>query len=334
MVDNRYSSYCLAKQFFLLTKKPILKNIYRGSIPKRFRKKIELFVDLKQQFHTAKYFREFIDLYFSNILERFTLKPVKQELIGKKIIWQYWAQGIKNSPDLVKVCFSSVDRFKGEYEVIRLDDSNLKEYLDLPEFIYNKKNSNPNFNHAFFSDLIRLALLDIYGGVWLDATIFLTGKISDKLLESDYFMFQRDLNAKDKEKWRKYDIAYFNWSDKHRVNVLNSFIISRPHDLTIHTLLDILMNFWKTQENVPHYFFFQIMYNEIINSKYLKDRKCKIIDDTIPHLLHYNLNNKFDNKEFNLIKEKTHIHKLRYINKVILGSYCDHIINEKPIFYE
>lgn len=331
MVDNRYSSYCLVKKWFLLSKKPILKNIYRSFIPKKFRNNIELYVDLKQQSHTAKFFQDFISLYFSNQLDKFSFQALKPELRGKKIIWQYWGQGIRNSPEIVKTCFASVDNFKGQYEVIRLDDNNIANYLELPDFIYNKKSSNPHFKHAFFSDLIRLALLDVYGGVWLDATVLLTNKISSDLLELDYFMFQRDDAVKDKAKWKEYDIAYFNWIPDHKVNVLNSIIISKENNMVIHTLLDLLINFWKTQDKVPHYFFFQIMYNEVMNVSSLRDEKCKVLDDTIPHLLHYKLNDKFDEEEFNAIKNKVSMHKLRYVNKVIPGTYFDCII--KNIFF-
>ncbi|OOF35812.1 capsular polysaccharide synthesis protein [Rodentibacter heidelbergensis] len=329
MVKSNYFSYCRWIKIATFLRRPIIKNIYRGLIPKQARKNFEYFSDKKQQLHTGKHFQHFIDLYFDKKLKNFKLDPLKKDLVGKKIIWQYWAQGIEDVPPIVKVCFISVDHFKGEYEVIRLDDNNLSEYLKLPGFILEKKNLNYKFKHAFFADLIRLALLDVYGGVWLDATIFLTGNLPKKLLNMDYFMFQRDFNTPNKKKWIEYDSAYFDWNDAHKVNILNSFIVAKNNNFVIHTLFDLLMNFWLTQETPPHYFFFQIMYNELLN-KNLQDKSCEIIDDTLPHLLHYKLNTPFNEDEFNSIKEKMNIHKLRSIKDkdIKKGSFYEYLINK------
>ncbi len=327
MINSNYFSYSKWTKFLLFTRKPIVKNLYRGFIPKLVRKKFESFVDNRQQIYTAKHFRYFIELYFKNELFNFTLEPLKKELVGEKIIWQYWAQGVKNCPPIVSVCFSSVEHFKGEYKVIRLDDDNISEYLTLPKFIFDKKYFNSKFKHAFFADLIRLALLDVYGGVWLDATVFLTAPLPDNLLNMDYFMFYRDPNSSDKARWIKYDSAYFNWKESHKVNVLNSIIISKQNNTVIHTLLDLLMNFWFTQDSIPHYFFFQIMYDELMNNEFIW-KKCKIIDDTLPHLLHIRLNDPFNPNEFETIKERIGVHKLRYINKINQDSYIEHIMNE------
>lgn len=59
---------------------------------------------------------------------------------GKKIIWQYWGQDIDaNLPDMVKLCFASVERFKDDSVVIRLTDKTIRDYIELPEFIWQKR---------------------------------------------------------------------------------------------------------------------------------------------------------------------------------------------------
>ena len=52
---------------------------------------------------------------------------------------------------------------------------------------------------AHFTDIIRLALLYNYGGVWIDATILLTDYLPQEYFEMDYFMFQRDDNLENKK---------------------------------------------------------------------------------------------------------------------------------------
>lgn len=320
------SKSCLTKQIFSLTKKPIIKNVYRTFVPKKTRKSIEVYVDRKQQNYTSNKFKEFIEYYFNTRLLKFNLSPIQPELVNKKIIWQYWGQGVDKCPDIVTKCFKSVDEFKNDYQVIRLDDSNLFDYLNLPEFIY-EKHKNKEFRPAFFSDLIRLALLDVYGGIWLDATILLTDFIPGKIKNMDYFMYQRDHLASNKEMWIKYDPLYFDWDKKHKVNVLNSIIISKPKNIVIHTILDLLLNYWATQNQVPHYFFFQILYEELITGKLIQF-KCEIIDDTLPHLLQTMLNDSFDQGNFKKIIEKSSIHKLRYKEDMSSNTYYTYIMKK------
>lgn len=320
------SKLCLTKQIFSLTQKPIIKNVYRTFVPRKTRKSIEVYVDRKQQNYTSNKFKEFIEYYFNTRLSKFNLSPVQPELVNKKIIWQYWGQGVDKCPDIVTKCFKSVDEFKNDYQVIRLDDSNLFDYLNLPEFIYEKR-KNKEFRPAFFSDLIRLALLDVYGGIWLDATILLTDFIPSKIKNMDYFMYQRDHLASNKEMWIKYDPLYFDWDKKHKVNVLNSIIISKPKNIVIHTILDLLLNYWATQNQVPHYFFFQILYEELITGKLIQF-KCEIIDDTLPHLLQTMLNDSFDQGNFKKIIEKSSIHKLRYKEDMSSNTYYTYIMKK------
>lgn len=320
------SKSCLTKQIFSLTKKPIIKNVYRTFVPKKTRKSIEVYVDRKQQNYTSNKFKEFIEYYFNTRLLKFNLSPIQPELVNKKIIWQYWGQGVDKCPDIVTKCFKSVNEFKNDYQVIRLDDSNLFDYLNLPEFIY-EKHKNKEFRPAFFSDLIRLALLDVYGGIWLDATILLTDFIPGKIKNMDYFMYQRDHLASNKEMWIKYDPLYFDWDKKHKVNVLNSIIISKPKNIVIHTILDLLLNYWATQNQVPHYFFFQILYEELITGKLIQF-KCEIIDDTLPHLLQTMLNDSFDQGNFKKIIEKSSIHKLRYKEDMSSNTYYTYIMKK------
>lgn len=105
----------------------------------------------------------------------------------QKVIWQYWGQGIDKDelPEIIQICFDSVDRNKNDYQVIRLTDITISEYIDLPDFVWRKR-EYVQFTRTFFSDLLRVALLSTYGGVWLDATILLTGSIPAVYEKTDF----------------------------------------------------------------------------------------------------------------------------------------------------
>ena len=101
----------------------------------------------------------------NNIIENFNSDKIP------KIIWGYWNTGIDNAPYLVKQCIKNWKKYNPTWEINILDDSNLEKYIDLNEF------KEINVSYAFVkkkADLIRCILLDNYGGIWMDSSIFLT----------------------------------------------------------------------------------------------------------------------------------------------------------------
>lgn len=224
-------------------------------------------------------------------------------------------------PKVVQICFNSVDKYAQDYQIIRLNDENVRDYIDLPEFVFEKR-KNPEFKYAFFTDLLRLALLDVYGGIWMDATILLTAPLPEKITELDFFMFQRDQHSPNKHLWGNFD-GYFNWNKKHRINCLNSFIVGKKNNPIIHICLNMLLHFWKTQNHIPHYFFFQIMF-DVLCKEY--DYKIDLLlDDTLPHLLHKVIKRKFNLQDYQHILNQTSIHKLTYTKKHNPNSYFAHL---------
>ena len=245
---------------------------------------------------------------FDGSVEELGVRP-KKSFDSDKIIWQYWAQGYDKLPDMVRKCLASVDEFAGNYKVIRLDDNNISEYLELPEFVISKREG---YSVAHFSDLLRMLLLSTYGGVWLDATVMLSGQMPDYLETSDYFMFQRDNDEPDKDYWEDTYAYYFGWGKGFRVNVLNSVVFAQKDSIVIKTLAGLLLKWWKEHDSVPDYFFFQILYDVLINGR-LKEYKCPVVSDCPPHYLQQSMNDKrFSLMPYDQIVASIPIHKLTY----------------------
>lgn len=237
-----------------------------------------------------------------------TLKPLK-DFGDDKIIWQYWAQGYDEVPDVVRQCLDSVDKYAEGYKVIRLSDDNLNEYIDLPDFVQEKRQV---FSRAFFSDLLRCLLLSTYGGLWLDATIMLTAPIPDEYVVGDFFLFQRDPSEPDRKYWENTYAYYFGWKKGFRVNMLSSFLYASKGCAIIQDSAALMLKWWKENDYLPDYFFFQILFDVLINGKY-KGQNCKIVSDTLPHYLQQSIND----SKFNLMASKDipasiPVHKLTY----------------------
>ncbi|WP_165443269.1 glycosyltransferase family 32 protein [Acinetobacter ihumii] len=118
-------------------------------------------------------------------LEFFPEKNICHAKIPKKI-WIYWESMCEN--DLVNLCIENIIDLHPDYEVNVLNKSNLKDYVELPNF-------NKNIETAVIADYIRLSLLKDFGGIWLDASIFLVENLDwilKKMKSNQTFVFYSD----------------------------------------------------------------------------------------------------------------------------------------------
>lgn len=253
--------------------------------------------------------------YTQNKIEKYSFKT-KREFSDSKIIWQYWGQGFDNLPEIVKICLDSVDQYKGDYKVIRLSDDNLSDYIYFPDFVLEKKDGSV-FNKTFFSDLLRLTLLKTYGGVWLDATVLLTGNLPPDFSEYDYFVYQRDPKELYKSHWKNTYAYYWGWKPRFRVRMLTSIFFAQKDSVMVSTLLDLMLYYWKTQNEIKDYFFFQILYNQLIEGIFA-NKQCPVVNDTIPHIIQTKLSGGCNYITYEEALKQSNIHKLTYKNVDVL----------------
>ena len=302
-------------------KNKILKTISRLPILQKYWKGVRKRRILKEHRKVADFWNPVIKSYFNGEIEKYNLKPKKQ-LPENKIIWQYWGQGLEKQelPEIIRICFDSVDKYKGDYQVIRLNDKTISDYVELPAFVWQKR-ENIAFTRTFFSDLLRSALLNVYGGVWLDATVFLTGSLPESFRELDYFLYQRSEAEKHKSYWESVYAYYWGWYRGFKVRMLSSVFFAKKNNSVTSALLDLMLYYWKTQNHLYNYFCFQILYNELINGNLAKDQ-CPIVSDCFPHLLQTKINGggDFISKED---LEQVAIHKMAYFEEDALQRLKD-----------
>ena len=115
-----------------------------------------------------------------------------------KIIWRYWHQGWDNAPFPLNYITESIHHYAPDWELIDLDCKSAKNYIEIPAEV-----DIPNFPLPSISDLTRIKLLEKYGGVWIDPTVFLNQNLTEFLepLQGDFFCFWR---------W-EHKVAMSNW---------------------------------------------------------------------------------------------------------------------------
>lgn len=123
-----------------------------------------------------RYFEKTFSEFIKNYKEKETVN-LKNKSISN-CIWLCWWQGKENAPEIVKKCITSIEKNAGNYPVIILTEDNYKEYIDIPEWIQEKYKKGI-ISRTHYSDILRIELLSMYGGIWLDSTFFCVDSINE-----------------------------------------------------------------------------------------------------------------------------------------------------------
>lgn len=91
-------------------------------------------------------------------------------------IWICWLQGEKEMPDVIRLCYNSVKKMVGSKIVQLLTFDNIHDFVKIPDSI-NLKLKNKEISLTHFADYLRILLLKTYGGLWLDASIYVSRPI-------------------------------------------------------------------------------------------------------------------------------------------------------------
>lgn len=86
-----------------------------------------------------------------------------------KTLYVLWFQGFENAPQVPRGCLVTWKYHNPDWDIIVLDENNLKEYVDVESYLDLGK---MNISKTGLSDIIRILLLKKHGGLWVDSTVF------------------------------------------------------------------------------------------------------------------------------------------------------------------
>ena len=208
-------------------------------------------------------------------------------------IWVFWNKGLDNAPDIVKLCYRSVEKYAGR-KVILLTDENVQKYIHMPEYL-NKKLEKGFLPLAIYTDLMRMALLEHYGGTWVDATVLLTKEIPKTILNSEFFVFHNSLGEIDNP------VLYPVW-----------FIHAQRHNKTITEIRNVLFAYWRKNNHIPEYLFSNIVITQIMKQSPDVENNMPYLNSDYSEYLVRVLGDSYTKEKLNWIKSLTGIHKLTY----------------------
>lgn len=107
-------------------------------------------------------------------------------------IWVCWWQGEESAPEIIKACISSIRKHCGNHSVNVITWDNYSQYVEIPDAIV-KRYQNGNIMPAHMADLLRCKLLTKYGGIWCDASIFMTDDIDEQIFDYSFYTIKHGL---------------------------------------------------------------------------------------------------------------------------------------------
>jgi hypothetical protein len=177
----------------------------------------------------------------------------------KKTIWTCWFQGREAAPPLVEKCLRSWERNNPNWEFRCLDATSIEGYVCLKQYIDLNRQA---VTAASLSDILRIALLHEFGGVWVDATLFCNRPLDEWLpgvSEAGFFAFAAPAP----------DRPLASWFLSGRSN---NYLVSRWYRRTL--------EYWADRAASDDYFWFHHLFRDICDS----DRTAADIWSNVPRV--------------------------------------------------
>ena len=177
--------------------------------------------------------------------------------------------------------------------VIVLDEHNIDEYVIFPNYI-KKKVDNGNIPMAGYTDLMRFALLEHYGGTWIDSTVYLSGTILPSILNTDFFALRNTMMLVDNP------VLYPAW-----------FLHSKAGNKSIREIRNVAFAYWSKEQHVNEYLLPNLIITELIRGTDVENNMPYLSTDYSEYLIKC-LGDEYSKEKLDWIFELTSIHKLSY----------------------
>ena len=122
--------------------------------------------------------------------EYLELEPVNKDIAenGRIPVWVCWWQGLESAPDIVKRCVESIYRYvpQDSAQIHFITFDNYMEYAGFSQVVVDRYNAG-RISLTHLADILRVQLLNMYGGLWVDATYFISdNRIADIINDEAY----------------------------------------------------------------------------------------------------------------------------------------------------
>ena len=243
-----------------------------------------------------------------------------------KIIWTMWQQGEAQMPETVQASMKTIKDFakRNDCEFYLLTDENLADFINIPIDI-TEKYKKKELSAAHYSDIIRFSLLYQYGGIWMDATLFVSPYATLEMFEGDFFTLNHPPLQPEK---MERTVGDFKWA--------GFFLAGKKGKPYFKHIRDLYLYYVRKYPVFIHY----LMMDYFILSEYQCNPYFENLVDRLPILapaervwfLRDHAHDLFEEKEWEEVLKTTPILKTTYKIKkeeVLPGSYLDQLLQGK-----
>lgn len=234
-----------------------------------------------------------------------TMEINNLEKKSSNIVWFFWWQGKDHMTLLTQKCYKSVLKNRGKRQVILITKDNIHNYADLSPIIY-KKVSEGKITFTHLSDILRFNLLKTYGGLWVDATMYITGSL-DK-----YNTSTKLITHSENSYIKSFNIAHARWT---------GFFIGGPANSKLFVFMNkFFYEYWKNNDELIDYFLIDYALDYAWNknlSNFKNITRKNINSDPDLYNLEPIINEDFNNIKWNNFINKTRVFKLSNRKKII-----------------
>lgn len=256
---------------------------------------------------------------FLDVLQPYKDMPIyphgEKELSNEPpTIWLYWNDP-SNIPQMVKSCISLIKKNSNGCRVVIVSEDTVKDYLHLDDVVWEKYRAG-KISRTHFSDIVRIALLYHYGGVWMDCTLLLTQPLPSIVTTSGFYT--NKLEAKD-----EVNVGGGRWS--------TFFLACHRHNLMMRVTLDVFVEYWRRYDDIVDYvwmdYVFNLLYDHIPSVKAMIDAvPCNNPDIWSLQMM---ISKRFTKEQFDAIFSDTSrfLYKLSFKDSMT-APYCDSLGNK------
>ena len=240
-----------------------------------------------------------------------------------KIIWTMWQQGEAQMPETVKASMKTIKDFakRNGCEFYLLTDENLADFINIPTDI-TEKYKKKELSAAHYSDIVRFSLLYQYGGIWMDATLFVSPYATLEMFEGNFFTLNHPPIRKNQ---MERTVGDFKWA--------GFFLAGKKGKPYFKHIRDLYLYYVRKYPVFIHY----LMMDYFILSEYKCNPYFENLVDRLPILapaervwfFREHAHDLFDEKEWEEVLKTTPILKTTYKIKkeeVVPGSYLDQLL--------
>lgn len=229
---------------------------------------------------------------YKNVIQQYDVQNRKK--VFSDYVWICWFQKFENAPEIVKACINSAKKIFKDKKIILITDDNIMEFVSFPSYIIEKRKKGI-INDAHFSDLLRLRLLNQYGGLWLDSTVLVTSDVDEDFWKNELFCFKEiSLNKKE-----ELPIRASNW-----------LIYSTTNNEILLLTEKLLYEYWKRELYAKNYYIFHLFFSMATKRFELEWNKVPTFSNIDNHILQFEIEEKYSKRRWKQIKEITNFHKL------------------------